>query len=189
MAHSYQKRKWFNLGIKRQLQLRILSWILLVIVISSLISTGIFYYYSNCKIDPTDKGSQNQMHTMKDTLAPWALLGISLCGFIALTVALFYPQKIAGPVYRMEKGIQNIASGNLTEDIRLRSHDEFQDLAREINQMGASLRERLLAAKKSSIYLDAIIQKDLPGYCSEQVVRKLQAESARLKKIFDDFSL
>ena len=190
MAHSYQKRKWLNLGIKRQLQLRILSWIFLVIVISSLISGGIFYYYSNRKIDySTYKEFHVQLHNMKETLAPWALLAISFGGFIALTVALFYPQKIAGPVYRLEKRIQNIASGNLTEDIRLRSNDELQDLAREINQMGASLRERLLAAKKSSIYLDTIIQKDLAGHCSEQVVLKLQAESARLKKIFDDFSL
>jgi len=189
MKHSRQKRKWFNLGVKRQLQLRILSWILLVIVISSLISGGIFYHYSNRKIDSTYKQFHVQLYNMKQVLAPWALLAVSLGGFIALTVALFYPQKIAGPIYRIEKRIQNIGSGNLTEDIRLRSNDELQDLAREINQMGASLRERLLAAQKSSNYLDTIIQKDLPGSCSEQVVQKLRAESARLKKILDDFSL
>ncbi len=189
MAHSRKKRKWFNYSIKRQLQLRILGWILFVLVISSLISGGIFYYSGNRKIDSTYKQFHVQLYNMKQVLGPWALLAVSLGGFVALTVALFYPQKIAGPVYRLEKRIQNIASGNLTEDIRLRSNDELQDLAREINQMGASLRERLLAAKKSSFYLDTIIQKDLPGSCSEHVVQKLQAESARLKKMFDDFTL
>jgi methyl-accepting chemotaxis protein len=189
MERSRRKRKWFNLGVKRQLQLRILRWILLVIAVSSLISGSIFYHYSNRKIDSTYKQFHVQLYNMRQVLAPWVLLAVSLGGFIALTVSLFYPQKIAGPVYRLEKRIQNIASGNLTEDIRLRSNDELQDLAREINHMGASLRERLLAAKKSSVYLDTIIQKDLAGSCSEQAVQKLRAESARLKKIFDDFSL
>ncbi|MEW5800836.1 MAG: methyl-accepting chemotaxis protein [bacterium] len=189
MEHSHQKRKWFNLGIKRQFQLRILGWILLIVVISSLISGGIFYHYSNRQIDTTYKQFHVQLHNMRQVLIPWTLLAIGIGGFLALTVALFYPQKLAGPLYRLERRIQSIALGNLHEDFRLRSNDELQDLAREINQMGASLRERLLAARESSHYLDAMIQKDLPGACSEHMVRKLQTESARLKKIFEDFTL
>jgi len=190
MEHIQQKRKWLNPGIKRQMQRRILSRILLIVVISSLISGLIFYGYSSRTIDSTYKQFHIQLHNMRQVLLPWTLLALGLGGLAAFMAALFYPQKIAGPIYRLEQRIRNIALGDLREEIRLRANDELQDLAREINQMGERLRERLLEAKEVSLRLDSLIREELAGCCSsDDLVSRLQHESSKLRKLFDDFTL
>jgi methyl-accepting chemotaxis protein len=189
MEHSHQKRRYMNISIKKDLQLRIFSWIGLIVLISVFVSGGIFYHYSNRKIDTAYKQFHIQLSNMRQTLAPWILLAIGLGAFAALGAAVFYPKKIAGPLYRLERRLQRIAAGDLREQVQLRSNDELQDLAREINHMGASLRKRLLSAREAVYTLDATIHEGMARAFSEDLTRKLQNESANLKKMFDEFVL
>ncbi|MEW6380644.1 MAG: HAMP domain-containing protein [bacterium] len=189
MEHVHHKRKWLNPGIKREMQLRIFIRILLIVVISSVISGSIFYLYSNRTIESTYRQFHVQLHNMRQVLIPWTLVALGLGGFAAFAAALFYPQKIAGPIYRLERKIQSIGRGNLNGEIRLRPGDELHDLAREINQMGVSLRERLLSARKASDRLETMIREDLSRHCSHEVVDKLHHESVELRRIFDEFTL
>ncbi|MGA1874193.1 MAG: HAMP domain-containing protein [bacterium] len=189
MEHGHQKRRYINISIKKDLQLRIFSWIGLIVLISVFVSGGIFYHYSNRKIDTTYKQFHIQLSNMRQALAPWIFLAIGLGTLAALGAALFYPKKIAGPLFRLEKRLQRIASGDLKEQVQLRSNDELQDLAREINQMGVKLRERLLSARETVYTLDATIHEGMAKAFSEDLTRKLKNESATLKKMFDEFVL
>jgi len=189
MEHSHQKRKCFNMSIKKEMQLRILRRLLVLVILFSLVSGGIFYHYSNREIEANYKQFHVQLHNMRQVLIPWIFLAISLGAFIALGLAVFYPKKIAGPLYRLERSLRDMASGDLKEPVRLRAHDELQDLAREINHLGDTLRQRLLSAKKTSLAIDTIINEDLPGNHSQDVICRLQKESAHLKTIFNEFTL
>lgn len=72
-------------------------------------------------------------------------------------LALFFSHKIAGPVYRIEKSINEIAKGNLELRISLRRGDELQDLAEMINVMTERFRNTITLSKEA----DAQIQKEL----------------------------
>lgn len=72
-------------------------------------------------------------------------------------LGLLFSHKIAGPVYRIEKSIEEIAKGNLALRIKLRKGDEFWDLADIINTM----TENLSVSIKSNKNAVSEIQKSL----------------------------
>ena len=72
-------------------------------------------------------------------------------------LGLLFSHKIAGPVYRIEKSIEEITKGNLALKIKLRKGDEFWDLADIINTM----TENLSVSIKSNKNAVSEIQKSL----------------------------
>ena len=100
----------------------------------------------------------SKMVTSEDAIANLKLLN-SIVGktamlAVAITfgLALFFSHFIAGPIYRFEKTLEEMRSGNLSLHVRIRKHDEFRETADLFNQTLASLRvkiqkERDLSAK------------------------------------------
>lgn len=65
--------------------------------------------------------------------------------FIALVlfIALLFSHRIAGPLYRIEKIINNITeTGNIDQKIVLRKSDELHELAEALNKMFAVLKDK-----------------------------------------------
>ena len=54
-------------------------------------------------------------------------------------ISVLYSHKIAGPIYRLEKNLELIGSGDLTVNTRFRKTDQLFVLADEINAMVRSL--------------------------------------------------
>ncbi len=54
-------------------------------------------------------------------------------------IAMLFSHKIAGPIYRIEKNLDVISSGDLTLNTRFRGNDQLVALADEINGMVRSL--------------------------------------------------
>lgn len=71
--------------------------------------------------------------------------GIALAGLIALgllTVLGFYASThIVNPIRTLSRVAANIAQGNLNQDINIRTHDEIEELAEQLNEMRLQLRE------------------------------------------------
>lgn len=63
-------------------------------------------------------------------------------------LGLLFSHKIAGPVYRIEKSIEEIAKGNLALKVKLRKGDEFWDLADMINIMTGNLNGSIKSNKE-----------------------------------------
>lgn len=59
-------------------------------------------------------------------------------GAIAL-ISVLFSHRIAGPLYRIEKNLEAMASGDLTVNTRLRGHDQLTSLAGDLNAMVRSL--------------------------------------------------
>jgi methyl-accepting chemotaxis protein len=75
------------------------------------------------------------------------LITLILITLATIFVVLFVSHKIAGPLFRFEKELREIATGDLTKTIHLRKKDQITDMARELNTMTASLREKMLAIR------------------------------------------
>lgn len=76
---------------------------------------------------------------------------------LIFVLGLLFSHKIAGPVYRIEKSIYEIAKGNLSLKIKLRKGDELWDLADIINSMTENIRSSIDSNKDSA----SKVQKDL----------------------------
>jgi methyl-accepting chemotaxis protein len=62
---------------------------------------------------------------------------------VAVVVTLLVSHKIAGPMFRFNKDIEEIARGNLQKNIQIRDGDQFADVADRLNEMVQSLNGRL----------------------------------------------
>jgi len=62
--------------------------------------------------------------------------------FVMAAFSVIFSHRIAGPVYRLEKTIDEMAQGKDVEPICLRKGDELKDLARKINSLMPLLKER-----------------------------------------------
>jgi signal transduction histidine kinase len=71
--------------------------------------------------------------TIKTSIA-MALFARSLAlVFILAVLTIFLTHRIVGPIFKIKKTIRIIEEGQASERVFLRKHDEFKDLATEIN--------------------------------------------------------
>ena len=74
---------------------------------------------------------------------PLEILLVSFGMLLPLTVAvgILVTFRIAGPVYRFEKYLEQVIRGEEVGPCRIRKGDEFQELCELINQATAAMRE------------------------------------------------
>ena len=148
MEKKIRRRHYF---VKPKLQLHYLGVNLSFAVLVSLILSLIVY-----------KAGSIQMVAEVSRLYPEGIPGfmlklilkqIALVFLIALPViviaSIFLSHKVAGPLFKIEKGLKRIGAGELGLRIRIRKGDKLHDLVREINNTTANM-EKLVANVKDS---------------------------------------
>ena len=137
------KRKKLNLAVKKELQRWLLVRIFGVVLLSSLIAAFILYFYAHKEVGDSYYNAHITIRHVSDLLWPVIAAGSMVSLVSGMLLAVFLPQKIAGPIYRIEKELERLGQGDLTVEIRLRSKDPFQDLVGGINQSIAGLRSHI----------------------------------------------
>lgn len=151
------KRKKLNLSVKREFQLWLLVRIIGVVVFSTLVAVVILYFYSRQEISANFYSAHIQIRRVSDLLVPVIAAGAFISLLSGIVLSLFLPQKIAGPLFRIQKGLETIGTGDLTEHIVLRRHSIFQDLAAEVNTATTSLCTRVIVVKELQQELDKLL--------------------------------
>lgn len=153
----FYKRKKLNLSVKAQFQRWLLIRILGVVIVSAAVAVLILYFYSRQEISSSFYSAHIQIRRVSDLLLPVMAAGalVSLLG--GMLLAIFLPQKIAGPLYRIEKGLEVIRQGDLTEEIRLRRNDTLAELADSVNETTGDLRVRIQEIKDIQRELDEVL--------------------------------
>ncbi len=73
--------------------------------------------------------------------ANWLFLLIG--GTLLVLAAIVGTHRIAGPLYRFERNLANMAEGDLSETIHLREKDDGKDLAQKINNFNKMMSSKL----------------------------------------------
>jgi len=154
---KFYRRKKLNLSVKREFQMWLLIRIFGVVIVSSLVAAIILYFYSHQEISSSFYSAHIQIRRVSDLLIPVMAAGAFVSLASGLALALFLPQKLAGPIYRVQKGLEVIRDGDLTEEIRLRQNDTLTDLADSVNETTSGLRTRIQEIKEIQGELDQII--------------------------------
>ncbi|MBU1405750.1 MAG: methyl-accepting chemotaxis protein [Proteobacteria bacterium] len=137
------KRKKLNMAVKKELQRWLLVRIFGVVLLSSLVSALILYFYANQELGDSFYDAHITIRRVSDLLWPVVAAGSLVSLLSGMLLAVFLPQKVAGPIYRIEKELERLGEGDLTVEIRLRPADPFQDLVGGINQSVAGLRSHI----------------------------------------------
>ena len=152
------KRKKLNLNVKKEFQRWLLLRVLVTVGISALLAAVILYFYARQEIVGSFFDAHVKLRRVSDLLLPVVAAGslVSLMGGGFL--ALFLPQKIAGPIFRIERGLDSVQEGDLTTRVTLRAEDTLQDFAATVTETVVSLQDRVQLAKESARQLEAAIQ-------------------------------
>ncbi|MCC6502984.1 MAG: methyl-accepting chemotaxis protein [Deltaproteobacteria bacterium] len=183
------KRK--KLYIKKEFQTDFSIKFLILIALESVLAIGLFLYLSRGTVITGYSGSEiviagtGEYFLPTVLLANLALIGVTaIAGFIIMVA---YSHKIAGPLYRFEKSIDEMASGDLTSRFNLRANDQLEELASRINRLSESLDKAVSAINDEAGRLEGCLidasecQKN--GQTVPGLDEKLQKASESLEKL------
>lgn len=173
------KRKKLNLAVNRKFQMWLLIRIIGVILVSSLVAVAILYFYSRQEISSSFYSAHIQIRRISDLLFPVMAAGAFVSLLSGLSLSLFLPQKLAGPVYRVQKGLEVIGEGDLTHRVTLRAHDTLVDLADSVNTTTDSLKVRILEVKD----VQRELEQALAGLENPELKALMDRQAEALKRL------
>lgn len=184
IVDKLQKNRRRNYFIKTKFQRNFIIKFCILAIISSLVTGTAIYLVSKSTVITTFENSRLQIKSTADFILPTVLVTtamvIPLIGLAAVAVTLFTSHRIAGPLYRMEKDIQEISLGNLKKRFNLRWSDEIRPLADDLDQMTQFLRAGVADIKARVLELESALQAS--GGPSGEVKSKLQDLKTALAK-------
>jgi methyl-accepting chemotaxis protein len=71
------------------------------------------------------------------------ILSMAITAILFLGLGLMYSHRIAGPMFRFGMVFKHLAEGDLSQIVRLRHHDEWQETAASLNRAFKALRSRM----------------------------------------------
>ncbi|MCX5692624.1 MAG: methyl-accepting chemotaxis protein [Candidatus Omnitrophica bacterium] len=111
-------------------------------------------------------------------------------------LGLLFSHRIAGPVYRIGKTLEDITKGNLGLRIRLREGDELVDLADTINNLTGNFNKTIILDKDIAIKIEKDLEEikklssSQPCDCAKigALISSLQEKSKELSASFNKWT-
>lgn len=151
--------------INKEFQSKFIIKFCMLVIIGSFISGLIIYLMSKSTVTTAFDNSRLTIKSTADFILPAVLLGSSVVivviGLATVGVTLFTSHRIAGPLYRLEKDIEEVAGGNLKMRFSLRYTDELKLLAASFDKMTENLRSNMASIKAALIELDKKAPQEL----------------------------
>jgi methyl-accepting chemotaxis protein len=192
MTDNKRKACFINKQFQMQFVARFCS---LVVLGASLTVILVFLYlFYEGSVTVTFVNSTFDFELTADYLLPimLAVSGISILviGIAAAITAVYFSHRIAGPMYRIERVTGAIASGDLTQCIKLRTNDEMQKTAEDINGMVEAIRVRVARARVYTVEVGARIQA-LKGVIQDNAAARhvLEQLAQEHRKLDDEVSV
>lgn len=190
---QFTRRNYF---IDKKLQTRYIVLMVVVLIVHTLIVLATVFspYIMMLSFDfPLDKRAEAAKAFLLLHSNAWPVIGAFII-FVGI-LTLFVTHRIAGPIFRLKRGIRDIADGRLNETIHLRSSDEFHDVAEELNALAARFRDSFsLLKEKSSLlagYIEELEQeirdKKLDETVGRHIIRNMQESREAIQAILDRF--
>lgn len=139
-----QRKNYF---IKPGFQTKLTVIILLIVVIVANIVGGVIYGLLSGSTIVDQIAKAFEIDNYRDLLLPVILFAELVAIIIVTFIGVFVSHTMAGPVYRFEKVLDDVAGGELDSHFNLRTSDEFQDLAASINNLIGTLNSKVAEIK------------------------------------------
>lgn len=135
--------------VSTQFQLRYVGIILLLMLVTAVICSYTIYYTVMVLIGEklSNVYPQGRLIAIINTVNLRILFSLLLITPVVTAIGIYLSHKIAGPIYRIEKFLDDMALGNLASRIVLRKGDELMSVADKINILSDSLRATMGSQK------------------------------------------
>lgn len=197
MKRDYKRRNFF---IKKDFQgklilgyfLFVMGGCLVFIILLGIISTDtLTISYSNHDIQM----GQTPIMLLKNVIAAnWIFLIIG--STLLILAAMLITHRIAGPLFRFEKALDNMVDGNLNDVIFLREHDEGKELAEKINNFNTKLSETIGAISQQADTLSGLLAQARSARNSSsdnhelvEIHRRIDESTAKIHEACSSFTL
>lgn len=153
------KRK--NIFIKKGFQTNFSLKFLVLIVIESFMVSGLFSYLLRGTVITGYTGSELVIARTGEYFMPKLLLAnlavIVITASAGFLILLLVSHKIAGPLYRFEKSLEETGKGDLTHRFKLRSDDQMGVLAQRLNDFNATMDSTLAKMQEDIVGLESTL--------------------------------
>ena len=131
-----------TLFIARRFQIRYISWILAIMFVSAMISGYTVYVttWSMLGEKLADVYPQGFLMDIISGVNFVLILRLICLSPIVVLIGLVLSNRIAGPLYNINRFLRKISAGNYNSRLEIRQGDELQDLAEIVNNMVSGLR-------------------------------------------------
>lgn len=175
---SFKDRKKLNLKVKREFQRWLLTQVLVAVVLSAVVAAVILYFYARQEVVESFFDAHVKIRRVSYLLLPVVAAASAVSLAVGIFLAMFLPQKIAGPIFRIERDLRAVENGDLTTRVQLRTDDTLQDFAETVSQTIGAVRGRVQDLKDVCRQLEAAIAVgDQP-----QIAELLSRQNEQLEK-------
>jgi len=198
MSNKHKRRNFF---IKKNFQGRLILGYFLFVTGGCLLFTLILAAFSADTLTIVYQNHDLQfgqtplMLVKKLLAAQWVF--VVLGGSLIVLAALFITHRMAGPVFRLERALDNMNSGNLNDTIHLRKKDEGKELASKINTFNHQLSQRIRLIDTHSKSIEELIRQYATGKntspgeagVSEQLLEAIKTHNHAIQEVTGAFIL
>lgn len=135
--------------VEKSFKLRFALWLCVLTVAGAVVLTSFLYFATSKSLGGTYGEAIYVIHDLRVRIFPlifssfYSILILAVTTLSIAVISIFFSHKIAGPIYRLEKNLELIGSGDLTVNTGFRANDQLEALGEEINGMVKSLNERV----------------------------------------------
>lgn len=159
------------------------------------------YMFSSRTLTTSFENSRLVVKSTADYLLPNLLFGGLTMGLLmaiaSSIVVLLMTHRVAGAIYRFERYAEKVGSGELSQDLKLRKKDQFQNLVAVFNKMTQDLSTGFLEVVHVSEKLDSLIDELSDSSNREmllkddikKLVSELKKDKQDLKKALSYFKI
>ena len=197
MKRTWRRRNYF---IKKDLQGKYIFSFFIFVILGSILFTAILSFlsadtltivYDNYNV----KIGQTPLMLLKEILSAH-LIFIVTGGLLVVVLSMFLTHRFAGPLFRFEKSVEDMISGNFAFQIWLRNKDEGKELAEKINRLIMMLSATLKDLKQMNADMESTLSdtsrildetdcgKEAPGN-----LKKAQGLNKQMNEILDRFKV
>lgn len=159
---SFRRRT--RLFIARRLQIRFISVILLVMFSTALIS-GYVVYVTTVSMFGEKLAvvyPQGLLMDMAKKVNFVLLVRLLFLTPVVVLIGLFLSNRIAGPLYRIDRFLSKASGGNYNIEMELRKGDELHDLSERLNRLVARLRsQKEKRLKKTVLIIEKLYELEI----------------------------
>lgn len=155
---TYKRRNYF---IKKNFQGKLILGYFLFMVFSCLLFTVIFALLSADSLTVVYQDNDIQiggtpfMMAKQLLAANWILIVAGSA--LVVIVAMRLTHRLAGPLFRLERAVDNMSGGKLNDVIYLREKDEGKELAAKLNKLSKRLSQDLRQIKQQSNNIEDLL--------------------------------
>ena len=188
------KRK--NFFIKKDLQGRYIFGVFMTVVLATVLFYLLFSFFMADTLSISYEDYNLEVGTSARILfgrylgAQWIFLVVG--GIVVAFLTMRYTHRMAGPIYRFEKALEEMKAGDFSKRIVLRDRDELKEIAESFNAVNQGLSSRIEGMKEAAEDVNRALQEAEreagPGTAGERIREALDA-GRRLEEQLKAFTI